>query len=395
MKNRTLIVVSSSVINLLLNGASQMAIARHLNFEDYAYYLCIMATVPILGVVSVAFQQTSAVIDPEDNLMKWTGFFRLALYKCLPYSIICVILGSLILVKINNLWLVLTFMTFFLNLTFILGGLVGTVQRRMQFTKWFVLTIIDSGSRLMVLLVLLQFDASPLAIIFGLIVSLIISVLMSILIFKNKRFSVTSKMTNFSYKQIQVNIFFMLFLQSDILILQRATEIGETESYIILSTLLKIFTGIGILYGQIILINPKKAGDKKFKFFQNEEFRYYIIVWIIGCLILLILMNNVNLFESIILTILNQRVNFDVMSSIYLMLAQIFILKSFFFVIANLEKINFSANIFLLGTILFYLLEFTIKSIIDLSFIFMMIAILSFFICKVNHEINLKSMRLR
>ena len=89
MKSRTLLVLSSSFVNLLFNSASQMSIARYLRIEDYAYYLSVVATVPILAVVTIAFQQTSAMDDINERKVNWAQYFKLTLIKCLPYSITC------------------------------------------------------------------------------------------------------------------------------------------------------------------------------------------------------------------------------------------------------------------------------------------------------------------
>ena len=387
MKSRTLIVLSSNFINLLLNSASQMSIARNLRIEDYAYYLSVMATVPILAVVAIAFQQTSAMNDIDERKANWAQLLKLIFLKCLPYSIICLILGGIILIKAKDLWAILIFMVLILNFTVIFAGIVGMAQRKMELMKWLFLSVLDSVSRLLVLLVLLRFNASVLIIIFGLVASSFLTIIICVLLFSKQKISLTNKMEKFSYKQIQINIFFYLFLQSDILILQGMSWSDQNEDYVILSTLVKILAGIGILFGQMILINSKKIDLIETKFWQLAEYKYYLAIWVGGFFILVLFLSNLNIIESILLIILNQQVEFDIKNSLSIFIAQMFIVKSFFFVIVNLEKNNYSSYIFLLSSTLFYLLSYRMQNITDLSTIFMIISILNFVFCKIIYKI--------
>lgn len=387
MKSRTLLVLSSSFINLLLNSASQVSIARNLRIEDYAYYLSVIATVPILAVVTIAFQQTSAMNDIDEREVNWAQLFKLTLIKCLPYSIICLILGGIILIKAKDSWAILIFIVLFLNFSVIFAGLVGMAQRKMELMKWLFLSVLDSVSRLLVLLVLLRFNASVFFIIFGLVVSLFLTITICVLLFSKQKISLTNKMEKFSYKQIQINLFFYLFLQSDILILQGLSWSDQNEDYVILSTLVKILAGIGILFGQMILINSKKIDHIETKFWQLAEYKYYLAIWVGGFFIMVLFLSNLNIIESIILIILNQQVEFDIRNSFCSFIAHMFIVKSFFFVIANLEKNNYSLYIFLLSSSLFYLLSYRMQNIADLSTIFMIISISNFVFCKIIYKI--------
>jgi hypothetical protein len=346
-----------------------------------------MATVPILSVITIAFQQTSAMNDIDERKVNWAQLFKLIFLKCLPYSITCLIIGGIFLTKAKDLWAILIFMVLFLNFTVFFAGIVGMAQRKMELMKWLFLTVLESVLRLLVLLVLLRFNASVLIIIFSLVITSFLTIIICVLLFSKQKISLTNKMEKFSYKQIQINLFFYFFLQSDILILQGMSWSDQNEDYVILSTLVKILAGVGILFGQMILINSKKIDRIEAKFWQLAEYKYYLAIWVGGFFILVLFLSNLNIIESIILIILNQQVEFDIKNSFNIFIAQMFIVKSFFFVIVNLEKNNHSSYIFLLSTSLFYLLSYRIQNITDLSTIFMIISILNFVFYKIIDKI--------